>query len=452
MHAASLPLGDGIPAFSLSVLIFEPAQPTQAGVVVTHGHFGGGKGDPTAQQIAWRLARRGARVVIVDSPGVEEWAVAGRQIHGPAGAHNRAWLAAAGTSALALQVAGVHRAIDLLSARGASRIGLTGASGGAVQAFYAGVSDPRVQAVAMASVPPIPREQRAGGCPCDQLPGMPGPDPEVLASLEIAGLWMAEVEQPRPEGLGPSVRFEVVLGSHGYDPAMQQQALAFFDQQLPLRSVPWQDAVPQVDLRTPGSGANPALSIRDLPVRPTASWQPEPDPQAPYEVDCRGTGPVVLVAGGEARDLAALAAVGLSTCALTVPPDATALADAIGGGKAAADRPAGATRRAVQRRGAVAVYAVRAWALPASTAGVPFVVRDPVSTLAALDPEHDPPWVHVPGAWWGAIDRALAPALLTSDDPELLATTLAHAVLPAALLPAALPPAAPGPTDPAPTP
>jgi len=87
VRAIALPLDQASPAFELAMLELEPRRATDAGVVVAHGHFGEGKGDPTAQDIAWRLARRGARVVVVDTPGVEEWDVPSRQIHGDGGAH-----------------------------------------------------------------------------------------------------------------------------------------------------------------------------------------------------------------------------------------------------------------------------------------------------------------------------------------------------------------------------
>ncbi|NOY25676.1 MAG: hypothetical protein GXP62_07360, partial [Oligoflexia bacterium] len=307
-------------------------------------------------------------------------------------------LASAGTSAEALQVAGLRRGVDLLMARGATEIGVTGSSGGAVQAFYLGLSDPRVSAVVMASVPSIPRERRAQGCPCDQIPGSPGPDPKVLGALSVPALWLSELPQPRPAGLSKTTQFKVEPGQHGYDPAMQRDALDFFRAHLPLRRATWRDDVPHVDLRTPGAAADPkAPAIRDLPLRPhtapgtTPRWTPKPDLDAPYELHCTGQGPVVLVAGLAPTDsdttdsdmtnsdtqLAALHAVGFSTCVLTIPKDELALAEAIGSGQAAANRPAGAMVRAAARRHAVGIYALRAWGIPASATGLPFVVADP---------------------------------------------------------------------------
>ncbi|NOY25675.1 MAG: hypothetical protein GXP62_07355, partial [Oligoflexia bacterium] len=41
-------------------------------------------------------------------------------------------------------------------------------------------------------------------------------------------------------------------------------------------------------------------------------------------------------------------------------------------------------------------------------------------------------WIHIPGAWWGAIDAALSSAIATGDDPQILAAALARATQPAA--------------------
>ena len=91
------------PGFGLSGALYIPDQPTDLGVLVAHGHFGEGKTGSEAQEIAHRLASSGVRVLAVDTPGVEERAREGTWIHDEDGAHNRAWLIAAGTHAMALQ-------------------------------------------------------------------------------------------------------------------------------------------------------------------------------------------------------------------------------------------------------------------------------------------------------------------------------------------------------------
>ena len=434
-RAVALPLDAGPAPMLLAALVLEPQAPTQAGVLVAHGHYGRGKNDANALQIAWRLARAGARVVVLDSPGVEEWDVAGRRIHLAEGAHGRAFLAAVGTSALALQVQALRRGLDLLEALGARRLGATGASGGAVLGFYLGLVDPRVQVLALAAVPPIPREARAAGCPCDQLPGRPGPDPTLLALADLPLLWLSDQSQPRPEGLPRGVDFEVHEGDHAFTEEMQVRALDHLARHLPLRRSPGgQDRplepVPALELHSPGAAADPtAPALWDLGWTATAApWRPAPDLDAPYELDCAGQGPLVLTAGADPADHAALIGAGLTACAVRVPPDAAALAQAISQGRAAADRPAGALLRAARQRGALGIYAVRAWAMPALATGLPVVVRDPVLQPQQVDPARDPAWIHVPGAWWGATQALLDRAAATGSQPEALARALAQLV------------------------
>jgi dienelactone hydrolase len=414
------------PGFRIAGALFVPEDPTPAGVIVPHGHFDQGKSAPESQEIAHRLARRGARVLLIDSPGVEEWTVPGRLLHFAEGLHHRAFLAAGGSSALALQVALLRRGLDFLQGEGAERIGATGASGGAVLSFYLLAAEPRVEVAALASFVPIPREARPSGCACDQLPGWPGPDPGLLALADRPSLWLSEVPQPRPAGLGEAAEFKVLEGPHGYPAPMQEAALDFLADHLPLRDPVDEGPLPLLDLRTEGPTPD-ALGILDLPLRPEARWSPQPLPAVPWLGACEGSGPRVLVAGGGPEDLAALRGAGLAPCPVDLPEDEIGVEEAIGRGGAYADRQAGGLQAAAKKLGVTSVYAVRAWGLPASALGLPFVVREPLRSAAAVDPARDPAWVHVPGAWWGAMDAALAPALATGDDPLSLAAALGAA-------------------------
>ena len=92
------------PGFEVRGALWTPTMPSDVGVIVAHGHYGQGKSGAEAQEIAHRLAARGAWVLAVDTPGVEEWDIDDRQIHFDDGAHNRGILYARGTSAMALQV------------------------------------------------------------------------------------------------------------------------------------------------------------------------------------------------------------------------------------------------------------------------------------------------------------------------------------------------------------
>jgi dienelactone hydrolase len=417
------------PGFSIAGGLWEPDSPGPTGVLVAHGHYGQGKSSAEAQEIAHRLAAQGHTVLAVDTPGVEEWDVPGRRIHFDAGAHNRAFLAAGGTSAMALQLAVLRRGLDLLEARGVSRIAVTGASGGAVQALYLQLIDPRVRGSVLAAPPRIPREARASGCACDQIPGWPGPDPHLLASVTGRSLWLSDVEQPRPEGLPSSVDFEVMAGPHSYTEAMQRRALDFIADVLDGGGGAFLERVPQGALST-GSADPAAAAITDLALPAPAPWTPRPAKAVAYTQSCSGAGPTVVLGGSDAADVAALHAQGFRACEVRMVTasgldwDSVDLAESIATGQPLIDRVVGAMSAVAEREGAVAAWGARGYGLAAAGVGLPFVVRDPVRTIDAVDPLLDPPWIHVPGGWWGGVERLLALAEAAGPDRAALVESL----------------------------
>jgi dienelactone hydrolase len=431
---------DLVPGLSVGAALWTPSSPSGAGIVLGHGHFGQGKSAPETQELAWRLAMRGATVIAIDTPGTEEQDRPDNHLHmdGP-GTHGRGVLLAAGTNAMALQVALLDVGLDLLAKEGATRFGAAGASGGGVQALYLAILDPRVQAVALAAFPPVPREARASGCVCDQVPGFPGPNPGVLALLDTPSLWMGDGGTVRaPPGLGSAAEFRHYDAPHTFSVEMQRDAVAFFASELDLPTGPDPDRVPTPDLAapTPPADAQGLLSIA-LPAPPL--WVPAPVDGVPVEVACEGKGPTVLVVGGADADQTAILSSGLRACRVRVVEDAggpsvaiaqgTVYADVIAGGLAAA---MGATaKRATAKGGAESghavkgIYAVGAWALPASTLSLPMVVRAPLTSPLDLDLEATPGWVHTPGVWHGGMQQALDRASHQGDDPGTLAAGLA---------------------------
>lgn len=420
---------DAPDGFSVNAALWTPDEPSGVGVVVAHGHYGQGKSSPEAQEIAHRLAARGVWVIAVDSPGVEEDDRAERQIHFADGAHNRGFLVAGGSSALALQLGGLHAAINLLVEQGVESIGVTGASGGAVASFYMGWLDDRVDAVVLAAPPPIPREAAASGCPCDHIPGHPGPDSGVLSQLTIPSLWMADVQQPRPEGLRASADFRVFAGPHSYTEPMQRAALSFFESHLGMPSGAWVESIPLLTLST-GSDPGETQAVMELPLRSSEQWVPSPTQETVAQVACEGEGPVVL-ALGRSRIPDALSSA-YRVCTVTMPApgssawDESAWVESIGQGTVRADAVLGAVLAASRRHGAVAIWAHRVWGLVAGASGLPFVVHEPVWNATQLQPS-DPAWVHVPGAWGGVVKRELDRALAASNDDEALVSVLKNA-------------------------
>ena len=408
------------PGFDVSAALWVPDEPSGVGVVVAHGHYGQGKSGAEAQEIAHRLAARGAHVLAVDTPGVEEWATPERQIHFAEGAHNRGILISRGTSALALQIDILRRGVDVLESLGARRFGATGASGGAVQAFYLGWMDDRVQTAVMASFPPMPREAAASGCACDHIPGHPGPDPHLLGQWTAPTLWMSDVQQDRPAGLSSKAEFVVEEGAHSYTLPMQRRALKWFETHLDLPRGPVVDQVPNLDLTT-GSVPPDGMAIADLPAYRSLQWTPQPRVDVLARVSCQGEGPVILTLGSV--DGEPLRTAGWTVCNVDVPAGESAWTEAVGMGRTFADDLAGAVAQVVREKGARAIWAHRGWGLVASAQQVPFVVHEPIEQIEDLR-STDPPWVHVPGAWEGSVRAQLSRALAKHTDAESLVDAL----------------------------
>jgi len=200
------------------------------GLLVAHGHFGEGKSSGESQAPAHVMVARGWAVLAMDTPGVEEGDVPGRQIHHNDGSSNRALLEAAGTSAMAIQLHGLQAGLDYLSAHhDLDSIAVTGASGGSVQSLYLLKIDPRPMAAVLASPVPMPREPGAGGCTCDVVPDWAVPDPGFLKDLTRPSLWLSELDKPAPPGLPASATWEVIPSPHGFSAPMIQRAADWLD-------------------------------------------------------------------------------------------------------------------------------------------------------------------------------------------------------------------------------
>ncbi len=403
--------------FRLSGALFVPATPNGRGVLVAHGHFGEGKSSGESQLPAHAFAAAGYTVLAMDTPGVEEGDLPGRRIHFEAGAHGRALLAAAGTSAMAVQLEGLQAGLDLLEARGATKTVVTGASGGSVQALYLLFVDPRPAGAVLASFVPMPREARAGGCACDVLPGWAGPDPGLYAEVPRPTLWLSELEgTKKPVRLGRSADLQVIPGPHGYERPMVDAALAWVDDLIGgAGEVP--EALPHSPATALVSASVGEASFADLLTRSRLDpWSPAPRGAGGWTAECVGEGRTILTLGAEERDLAALG--GFRVCPLELVADDLGTTEGIVRGKPYVDQLAGSIADAARARGADGVYAVGAWGLPARGAGVPFVVRDPIRTLAEVDEARDPAWIHAPGVWWSG--DPVEGAVVTGSDPAVL--------------------------------
>ncbi len=415
---------DSLPQFPSAAALYTPQASNGIGVLVLPGHFGDGKSSPESQAISHTLAMRGYTVLAVDPPGYEQFEHASHQIHGEQGAHNRAILASGSLSALGLQLQTALRGVDALLAQSdVQRIAVTGASGGAVLGLYTLLADRRLEAGAFASFVPLPREVRASGCPCDAIPGWPGPDPTVLAAIDRPTIWVSEVEQPRPEGLPQSARFLVRKGEHGFPFEQRKAVVQWLDKHFNLPSTPVPQDVAHVDRNTLVSDLPIGLSIAQLAQKygRSETWLPKPIETTPYELSCSEPSentaqpPTVLTLGATPQDMQRLHTSGFRTCAVTIPRDQIDEAAAIIEKRSPTDRPSGAIAVAARRTAAVAVYATGAYAVAAVASGVPATLRSPTTALTELS-EEDPLWVHFPGSWWGGLEGLYKTALYAGPD------------------------------------
>ncbi len=313
---------------------------------------------------------------------------------------------------MALQLHGLQAGLDFLG-RHADRLGVAGASGGAVQALYLLLVDPRPEVAALASMVSIPREARASGCPCDVLPGWEGPDPALLAAIPRPVLWMTEVEgTPRPEGLASRVDYQVHPGAHGFEAPMRQAMLVFFGKHLGGGTEAIEPPyTPQESLASDSVGERGLGQL--VAALPEQGLLPVRQASGPaWTLDCQGSGPRVLTLGVEAEDSEALE--GFERCAITLRLDELGPTQGIVTGRPYADAIASSL---VAAAGEDPLYAVGPWAVPVSRSGLVYVARDPLQ-----EPTHsDPEWVHLPGFW----DHGrYAEALAVSADPRELAEAL----------------------------
>lgn len=143
-------------------------------VLVVHGHWRGARRDPVVQARCLGLVKLGFFVLAVDAFG------SGERYTAPApgtyhGALYGATLWPTGHTLLGMQVYDNRRAVDYLGTRSevdATKLGVTGASGGGNQSMYAGALDDRIGAVVpVCSVGTYQSYLHAACCVCEVLPG-----------------------------------------------------------------------------------------------------------------------------------------------------------------------------------------------------------------------------------------------------------------------------------------
>lgn len=227
-------------------------------ILLTHGHWEGGRNSTLFQEVARNIARNGYVCLAIDAWGAGERS----SIHGIAEYHGNnlgASLLNIGKTLLGIQVTENVRAIDLLCTLPSvdrNNLGVTGASGGGNQAMWVAAMDERIAAaVPVVSVGTFQSYIMNSNCVCELLPGGLTFTEEagVLALVAPRALriisakreanpsftpaqMLRSYQQARPvfEKLGRAGHIDYMLvdGVHGYDLNMQEAAISWFDLHL----------------------------------------------------------------------------------------------------------------------------------------------------------------------------------------------------------------------------
>jgi dienelactone hydrolase len=157
-----------------SAYVPEPAKGKAPAVLVVHGHWPWARRDPVVQARCLGLVKLGFFVLAVDAFGAgERYTTPGKGTYHGALYGSTLW--PTGQTLLGMQVYDNRRAVDYLQLRpevDATRLGITGASGGGNQSMYAGALDERFRAVVpVCSVGTYQAYLHAACCVCEVLPG-----------------------------------------------------------------------------------------------------------------------------------------------------------------------------------------------------------------------------------------------------------------------------------------
>ena len=208
---------ESLPGIHVTALVYVPGGPAgkRPAVLLACGHSPVGKAFPNYQEIAVRLVRRGYVVLCWDPVGQGErsqfWDKArGRSRYNlVCGEHavlgNFATIA--GTSLVRYMVWDGMRAVDYLLTRDdvdASRLAITGTSGGGFQALWIGALDPRI-AVVLPSCFPTALPMRMANRIFEDPDSDPEQDPPGLVSEGVDHPGLLLLAYPRPVHVSAAV-------------------------------------------------------------------------------------------------------------------------------------------------------------------------------------------------------------------------------------------------------
>lgn len=223
-------------------------------IVNPHGHWHSKKSEPTVQARAASQARAGYVAIVVDAPGNSFGQSPDERA--AQGIHDDLRLLLGSANVTALYVWDLMRAVDLLETRpdvDASRIGITGASGGGLATLFAFAADERLRVAVPAVFATSLEVQPENGCLCNHVPAtlqigdrsdilaIRAPAPVLLLGAQSDGEFPPEGHERTYRklqaeyallGAESKVSLKLFEGPHGYDRPMREAALGFFDLHL----------------------------------------------------------------------------------------------------------------------------------------------------------------------------------------------------------------------------
>lgn len=226
------------------------------GILAVHGHSAHGRRDTRNQQRCIALAKSGYFVLAVDAIGNGE-----RSLELPGyyhGGNEAAALLLTGYSVFGVQLHENYRACDYLASRpevDATRLGISGASGGGNQSFYSGAWDDRFSAVIpVCSTGAYRKMIGTHNCMCETPFGVAGSleQYDIMAAIAPRALLVisarvdnfsfrfedAEATMNQAAqvwdllGCPEKVAFQSLLVEHGYPPVARELALGWFNRWL----------------------------------------------------------------------------------------------------------------------------------------------------------------------------------------------------------------------------
>jgi len=282
---------------TISLYVPEGKGPFPA-VVVTHGHWQGGRNGEIFQSVAQQLALHGYVALNIDAWGTGERTT----VHGEHEYHGSclgASLLNTGASLMGMQITDNIRAVDLLGTLpyvDAKRIGVTGASGGGNQAMWLAALDERIKAaIPVVSVGTFESYIMNGNCICELLPGGLTFTEEagVLAMVAPRGLKLFNAIKDNNRAFTPAqmqrsfagaqriyellkvphqLSYQLFDTTHGYWPDMQEAMLGWFDQQLKGKGNGAPVKINPPSLLPPEQLMAFPAGRRDTLVQTTAAW------------------------------------------------------------------------------------------------------------------------------------------------------------------------------------